>query len=122
VAWAYDGGVKALMSRNRFRPIVLLLAFAAIVGGPAVHAQTRRIGAKPIGPTYHGAAHLTLVDLNAASKGGLMTLPGISEPEAQKIIDGRPYTAKDQLLDKMILPATVYARVKEWVTTEPATR
>jgi competence protein ComEA len=114
--------MNALVSQNQFRPIVLVLAFAAIVCDPAVHAQTRRIGAKPIGPTYHGAAHLTLVDLNAASKGGLMTLPGISEAEAQKIIDGRPYTTKDQLLHKMILPATAYAKVKEWVTTEPLTR
>ena len=49
-----------------------------------------------------------LIEINRATKPQLMTLPGIGEAEADKIIAGRPYQAKTQLRERGILSADVF--------------
>ncbi|MDO4636690.1 MAG: helix-hairpin-helix domain-containing protein [Lautropia sp.] len=53
------------------------------------------------------------LDLNMASETELAQLPGIGEARAKAIVNGRPYGAKDELKRKKILPASVYAKIKD---------
>jgi DNA uptake protein ComE-like DNA-binding protein len=51
------------------------------------------------------------VDLNNATKDQLMALPGITEPEADRIIANRPYSAPEDLVKKKVLTPHEYDRI-----------
>src|SRR5690349_7702646 len=55
------------------------------------------------------------IDINSASKEELSTLPGIGNVYSQKIIDGRPYRAKNELVSKKIIPESAYNGIKDQI-------
>lgn len=59
-----------------------------------------------------------LIDINTATEAELRTIPGIGEAYAKKIIAGRPYRAKNELVQKKILPQGVYDKVKELIVAK----
>jgi DNA uptake protein ComE-like DNA-binding protein len=61
------------------------------------------------------AAPSPLLDINSATKEQLQALPGIGEAYAQKIIAGRPYSRKDQLVAKNVIPQATYDKIKDSV-------
>ncbi|WP_439923467.1 ComEA family DNA-binding protein [Nitrobacter sp. JJSN] len=59
-------------------------------------------------PTNSDAAKL---DINTATKEELMAFKGIGDKYSDKIIAGRPYAKKDQLVSKKILPEATYKKI-----------
>jgi competence protein ComEA len=83
---------------------VAVAAFVFVV--PAVSAQT-----KPAKPS--AAKAVSVVDINRATSAELEAVPGIGKAYAAKIIGGRPYASKLQLVQKKVLSQAIYDKVKD---------
>src|SRR5256885_15672917 len=82
-----------------------LIASTAVAQG----AKTSKGSAK----TDMSAKSSDLVDINSATKDQLAALPGIGDAYSQKIIDGRPYKTKRDLVTKKIIPSATYSKIKD---------
>jgi competence protein ComEA len=58
------------------------------------------------------------VDLNSASKKDLAALPGVGPHYAQTIIDARPFSSKEDLLKKKVVPQATYDKIQDRVTAQ----
>jgi competence protein ComEA len=99
--------MKKQLSRAVLAAILMILGVSVAVSHP---------NAAPAAPAAQAAAKTTdLLDINSATKEQLDALPGIGEKYAQKIIDGRPYAKKTDLVRKKIIPQATYNKIASMI-------
>jgi DNA uptake protein ComE-like DNA-binding protein len=70
---------------------------------------------KPAQTPKPAAATAAPLDINTATPDQLKAFPGIGDAYSKRIIDGRPYTAKNQLITRGILPQATYNKIKDQI-------
>ena len=72
----------------------------------------------PISMTGASAYAAEPLDINSAKPDELKRLPGIGEAYAKKIVEGRPYKRKDELVQKKIVPQATYDKIKDQIVAK----
>ena len=103
-------------------------ALAALVFSSASRATEGGVPALPQ-PVDHSAAQVKRklsvvpsekqIDINSANREQLKTLPGIGDAEAGRIIAGRPYDSKADLVGRKVLPEGLYISIRYRIKAVP---
>ena len=87
------------------------LAFG-VIGANAQSSTDSSMSAKA---SKAAAAIGEKLNINSATKDQLDALPGVGSAYAEKIIAGRPYRTKRDLVSKKIIPQSLYEKIKDQI-------
>lgn len=101
--------------------LIVVLAGTLSLGETAIAMAQSSTAASAPKSNKASAANAEKLDINSATKEQLDALPGIGEASAQKIIAGRPYRTKRDLITRKIIPQSTYEKIKDQIIAHRAT-
>ena len=96
--------------RDHFRKALLALVIV-VLGASVAIARPMYQPQKKMAKAGATATATKLVDINSATVDQLKALPGVGDAYAKKIVDGRPYKMKTDLVRKKIIPEATYKKI-----------
>jgi competence protein ComEA len=117
----FKKGEKEMRKQSIQRFLAALMLFFAVSVAMAHPQANTAAPAKSDAKAAKAAPKSTaLLDINSATADQLDALPGIGKAYSQKIIDGRPYRVKTDLVTKKIIPQTTYDKIKGMIIAKQA--
>ena len=115
--------------RYRHVPIILLLAGLASCSQQQNTQELKEKTAQATAEIKHDGEAVAAgiregwsrdqpLDLNTATKQQLMSLPGVTGSEANRVIAGRPYTEPSDVVRRRIMPKAEYDKIADRVTAK----
>ncbi|HEX9110191.1 MAG TPA: helix-hairpin-helix domain-containing protein [Terriglobales bacterium] len=117
------------MGSLRYRHVSTILLLAALAGcaqpqnsqdlkekTAQATAQVKRDAQAVAAGIREGWSRDKPLDLNTATKEQLLSLPGVTAAQADRVIAGRPYNEPREVVTRHIMPKTEYDKIADRVT------
>lgn len=107
----------------RKKHVLWVLAFGLVVPFVAFAQQTPQSSTPPATPPAAHEKHMAKahsaprINVNTATKEELMTLPGVTDETADKIIAARPIKSKSELVSKNIVTKDAFKKLSAMIVT-----